>query len=416
MLPFLAIDNTSSLPYIALTEALQYLHLSHTRRHTPVNANKINACFLLGACGDALGAPLEGIRSLHEITDRFGPNGLQVLIPHENAYGSGITIPAGSITDDTTMLMTTAEALALALGRRHVKGNPGLIADLQHHLWQGYLAWGRKQEGGDVFIAPIDQSINWSPLVRNFWFACGAGKGTIAALMQPGPGSLGEPRIYSCIVRGKRIQSPNRGCGGMMRVAPIGFLDLVPEDIFMLGCESAAITHGHPEAIVATGTVALLVAYAARGFSFSDAIDHTRNILNKFERHSHYTDGVQPCLQAIDQAIAQARSNPNRSNIIDRLPELIGVENPFLATPVLAQVVYAIACADKQAPTPETIQRTLALSANHSGDSDSVAAIAGNILGAQYGMGIIPGHWLDNLLQAQHIAGMANRLHLALAG
>ena len=37
------------------------------------------------------------------------------------------------------------------------------------------------------------------------------------------------------------------------------------------------------------------------------------------------------------------------------------------------------------------------LSVNHSGDSDSTGSITGNILGALYGIDIIPENWLSEL-------------------
>ncbi len=42
----------------------------------------------------------------------------------------------------------------------------------------------------------------------------------------------------------------SKGCGGVMRVAPVG---LVATDPFDLGCRAAAITHGHPSGWLASG-------------------------------------------------------------------------------------------------------------------------------------------------------------------
>jgi len=50
------------------------------------------------------------------------------------------------------------------------------------------------------------------------------------------------------------------------------------------------------------------------------------------------------------------------------------------------------------------------LSVNHSGDSDSTGSITGNILGAIYGVDIIPENWVANLELKELIAETANDL------
>jgi ADP-ribosylglycohydrolase len=52
----------------------------------------------------------------------------------------------------------------------------------------------------------------------------------------------------------------------------------------------------------------------------------------------------------------------------------------------------------------------IAVAVNHSGDSDSTASIAGNILGAYYGEQCLPAGWLDALEAPEVIRGMASRL------
>ena len=49
---------------------------------------------------------------------------------------------------------------------------------------------------------------------------------------------------------------------------------------------------------------------------------------------------------------------------------------------------------------------------NHSGDSDSTASIAGNILGTFYGEECLPAGWLQTLEAPEVIRGMAEQLAL----
>ncbi|WP_109565914.1 ADP-ribosylglycohydrolase family protein [Jannaschia seohaensis] len=85
-------------------------------------SDKIRACFLGGAIGDALGAEVE-FWSLDRIRREF-PDGLTELIEHDGIRGA--------ITDDTQMSLFTAEGLIRAVVRKACKGichPPGVI----HH-------------------------------------------------------------------------------------------------------------------------------------------------------------------------------------------------------------------------------------------------------------------------------------------
>jgi ADP-ribosylglycohydrolase len=46
---------------------------------------------------------------------------------------------------------------------------------------------------------------------------------------------------------------------------------------------------------------------------------------------------------------------------------------------------------------PDDLEAAVILAANHSGDTDSTAAIAGNIMGARLGPAAIPDRWLAEL-------------------
>jgi ADP-ribosylglycohydrolase len=368
---------------------------------------KIKACFLLGACGDALGAPLEGIRDLGKILEKHGDTGLSSIIAFEKAYGKDVDYPPGRVTDDTTMLVTTAAAMTMT----SLAPRPALAEDLRALMYQGYLNWVAVQDDAAHLAAKIDPALPWPDLARGFWFTCGAGGGTIASLGQEGPGTIASPHIYECTVRGKKVTSPNAGCGGMMRVAPLAFIEgLSNAEIFTLACDNAAITHGYPAAYVATGATALYVRLAAQGLSNEDILDETRKVLHGFETRAEYATGVRECLAAIDHGQMRARDAPSSLQVIDSLPGEIGHPNPFLAVPVLAQVTYAL-CSSRGA---DSVREDIVLAANHSGDSDSVASIVGNIIGARHGLGAIPQDWSSALIQRAEIGEMAERLDFAI--
>lgn len=371
--------------------------------------DKIKACFLLGACGDALGAPIEELKKLADIRQKYGVTGLDYMTPHKNAFGTGVNYPAGRITDDTTMAMTVAAALTLARGAAQ-PGQPAFDDALREYLWQGFLNWGRFQDKSLQGLKP-DTKIAWPQAVKAFWRDCGgAGANTIASLQQLHPGTVEAPQQYDCVIRGKRVTGPNRGCGGMMRVAPIGLLDIAPEKIFETACMSAAITNGHPEAYAGAGAIALYVRFAATGMPMENVLTETEKILSAFAGQQKYKDGAAACLKLIRAGRAAALKRPNSLDVIDALPRALGFSNPFLAGAVLTQVTYVLA---SQQNDPG-VRRALVLAANHGGDSDSVAAIAGNVLGVKHGTTCLPRDWVDALIQKRDIETMAQAFHTAL--
>ena len=63
----------------------------------------------------------------------------------------------------------------------------------------------------------------------------------------------------------------------------------------------------------------------------------------------------------------------------------------MVAEEALAISIYCALVAD------DDFRKGVLLSVNHSGDSDSTGSITGNILGALYGLDIIPENWLIDL-------------------
>jgi ADP-ribosylglycohydrolase len=85
---------------------------------------------------------------------------------------------------------------------------------------------------------------------------------------------------------------------------------------------------------------------------------------------------------------------------MDDLPAQHVADNYFRATPVFMQVVYALGAAAQHGLG---VKETLALAVNHRGDSDSVAAIVGNVLGAAVGEPGLPKDWLSQLQMKQQL-------------
>ena len=176
----------------------------------------------------------------------------------------------------------------------------------------------------------------------------------------------------------------SKGCGGVMRMAPVGFFDL---DCFKTGCELAMLTHGHPSGYLASGFLAQLIHELMQGISLSSAIESTRELLILWPSH-------QEVLQAVDLALDYAKSEEPTPETLEKLGE------GWVAEEALALSLF---CALRA----ENFAHGVRLAVNHSGDSDSTGAITGNILGAMWGRGSIPDEFLQDLELRSVIEQMA---------
>ena len=299
--------------------------------------------------GDALGAPVE-FMSLPDIRRRFGPEGIQHFAP---AYGR-----LGAITDDTQMTLFTTEGLIRARQRSRDRGicNPAMV------IWHAYLRWLGTQ-GVQRFDPEFPaQHDGWLYQQEELHSRRGPGNTCLSAL---GSGEFGTT---------DRPVNDSKGCGGIMRVAPVG---LTAREPFQLGCKAAAITHGHPTGYLAAGFLAQLIATIASGHDLEAAIASARSELRKWAQH-------EECLAAVDAALDQASSANATPEAVEHLGE------GWVAEEALAVSLF---CALKARDFAHGVQ----LAANHSGDSDSTGAITGSILGCICGRSGIPLEFLANL-------------------
>lgn len=327
-------------------------------------------CLLGGAVGDALGAPVE-FMSIKEIRVEFGRTGIRDFVP---AYGR-----LGSITDDTQMTLFTAEGLIRGWIRGQTKGiasYPGVTA-------HAYLRWLMTQ-GDQPTCEVLPNSEGWLYGHQELHHSRAPGATCISALRQ-----------MQCL--GDFARNNSKGCGGVMRVAPVGLFawhwrcaEDAPSKTFDLASDLAAITHGHPTGRLASGVLGVLVLGLISGLGIEDALDVAISCLKDRPKH-------EETLQALEQARDLARS---KLPVTEAIAELGG---GWIAEEALAIALY---CALKS----ETLEEGVAWAVNHSGDSDSTGSIAGNLLGALHGVDAIPDRWLNPLELRGVISEMGNDL------
>jgi len=321
------------------------------RRWPRTDDDRVLGCLLAGAIGDALGNPLE-FESLKTIRrrDRLPPPRL--------------------VTDDTQMTLFTAEGLLRAALHSVGNGATNLINMVGH----AYLRWLHTQGQSWSAIRArsglptlTDRPDGW--LVQEAWLhhRRAPGNTCLGALMTGTFGTIDNPI------------NDSKGCGGVMRAAPAGFLADDIEHAFRIGAETAAITHGHPSGYWSAGALAAMVHALLGGVDLPEAIETARALAADANQGDETAD-------AIAAAVAVAKPGVPSSEDLESLG------GGWVGEEALA---IAVACA--LAADEIGVEAAITLAVTHSGDSDSTGSICGNLLGAMHGTTALPSAWVDSV-------------------
>jgi ADP-ribosylglycohydrolase len=224
----------------------------------------------------------------------------------------------------------------------------------------------------------------------------------------------------------KRPVNPDsKGCGTVMRSAPFGLIPhLEAETVYKLSADAASLTHGHPAARQSAGVFSLLIHALSSGHGLREAAESALGqLLGGVLRKGENPD--PEVVARLEAALRLAGDVPAGGDVLS--PEdLVGeLGEGWVAEEALAVALYAVlatapgtgagtgtpdAAAAGADPAQAHFRAAIAVAVNHSGDSDSTASIAGNILGAFYGERCLPADWLAALQAPEVIRGMASKL------
>jgi ADP-ribosylglycohydrolase len=328
------------------------------------NQEFYRGCLIGGAIGDALGWPVE-FKKHDQIIQQYGPIGIQDL--QISSTGKA------EITDDTQMTLFTVEGIL----RAETRGNRRGICDPPAVVYHAYQRWLLTQGYPriDVYEWTYD---GWLLGVKELHARRAPGNSCLSALSSGKYGTIEKPINNS------------KGCGGVMRVAPIGLFSR-KDSAFEMAADIAALTHGHPSGYLSAGALADLIASIIDGEIIETAVEKTILKLKTQEQH-------EECTQILIKAIELVKSDLTDIKAISQLGE------GWVGEEALAISVY---CALKY---QDDFKKAIVAAVNHSGDSDSTGSITGNILGAYLGLSHIPEDWVNNVEMSDIIIQVADDL------
>ena len=342
--------------------------------------DRIRGSLIGGAIGDALGYPVEFVYNFKAIQHLYGEQGITRLDTHQRWLLAEDQTGKAIISDDTQMTLFTANGL---LNAKRL-GKPGLAG-----ISDAYVEWFFTQNGRK----PNSHNDCWIANIPELNKRRAPGNTCLTAL--------------ECIMRMRTPYNDSKGCGGVMRVAPIplyaavnGRITIVDAD--RLAGEAAQLTHKHPLGFIPAALMAHVI--------YCLAADNAPN-RQSLEMYIHegletikslyppYPFDVAYMRELADEAVSRA---DNERSDVENI-EAIG--GGWTGEEALAIALY---CATRHF---DNFEGALIAAVNHAGDSDSTGAVTGNILGAAIGYEAIPKFFLDDLELHDVILHMADDLY-----
>lgn len=321
----------------------------HVRSIQPVSnamyRRRVLGCLLGGAVGDAFGYEVEFDR-LEEIRGEHGPDGLQ-----EPVLNKGKLV----VSDDTQMTLFTLEGLLDAVDED--------VPTIVEHTRLAYLDWLVTQSGA----VPGHEIVGTLGVEPVLCVQRAPGNTCISALVSGGHGTPERPA------------NDRKGCGGVMRVAPIGLIERFDSAAaFEVAARAAAITHTHPTGYLAAGHMAATVRELVGGLPIAESAENGLRLLEAW-------DGEDETVDAVRSALTLSVKRP-----ASHFEAVASLGHGWVAEEALAIGLHA-------ALVGSDFPDVLRIAANHDGDSDSTASIAAQLYGAEHGFSTLPHEWVSAL-------------------
>ncbi len=359
-------------------------------RKTEVHLDQIRGSLIGGAIGDALGYAIE----FKNETQIFGHYGKDGITEYELTNGKAL------ISDDTQMTLFTGNGILVGDTRMSMRG---IGANPRAYVADAYQDWLKTQHSDIKTFNKYERCTkeggrSWLRDVPELYALRAPGNTCLSALKVRANTGCVEDFIANPI-------NHSKGCGGIMRIAPIALKYRAGENYYgdiaeldMEAAQIAAITHSHSLGYMPAAVAAHVIN---RCITSSDSMTLKEMILEARDTVAKLFAGdkhLQELTDIIDRAV---RLSENAQPDLDNIHAL---GEGWVAEETLGIALY---CALKY---QHDFSKAIVVSVNHKGDSDSTGAVTGNILGALVGYEAIDAKWKKNLELHDVILEMADDL------
>lgn len=323
----------------------------------------IRGSLMAGAAGDALGYPVE-FMSRNAILARYGDKGITEF--KLDSDGKAL------VSDDTQMTLFTANGMLMGLTRGYMRGIGG---DPKDYVDGAYIDWY------------YTQTVNKVSERDDFHYTWLRDLPELAHRRAPGITCL---NACESLLAHRDVENNSKGCGGIMRVAPMGLLDASFKEsggsgfyyktvyLAEAGAHIARVTHLHPLGYLPAALMTLLLSRIVPLTPdevkesiidiINDGLDVMMNMYgNDYAKYKEYLRALT--LKAVNLA---------HSNISD-IQAIMQLGEGWTAEEAWAISLY---CVIRHI---DNMKEAIIAAVNHDGDSDSTGSITGNIMGAIYG-------------------------------
>ncbi|MEP7194492.1 MAG: ADP-ribosylglycohydrolase family protein [Actinomycetota bacterium] len=322
-----------------------------TLRLSTAQLDRAAGVLLGAACGDALGAPYE-----------FGPPMRPDIAVTMDGGGSFGWSP-GEWTDDTSMAIAIAEVSATGADLRAERARDQIAA-----RWVEWAA--NAKDVGAQTRSVLGQASQRSD-----------SSGTAA--------SPSAADLAASAVAHHRRKGRSGGNGSLMRTAAIALAHLDdPDGLVLSGQEISAMTHHDPEA----GEACALWCLAIRHAVLEGVLDLRRGLERLPEPRARYWTA-----RLDDAESSKPADFPHNGWVVQALQAAwSAIATTALATSA-ADLDPGSAMAVSSTAGPAHFQRALEAAVRGGYDTDTVAAIAGGLVGGMYGASAVPFRWRRQL-------------------
>lgn len=323
----------------------------------------IRGSLMAGAAGDAIGYPVE-FMSRNAILARYGDKGITEF--KLDSDGKAL------VSDDTQMTLFTANGMLMGLTRGYMRGIGG---DPKDYVDGAYIDWY------------YTQTVNKKSERDDFHYTWLRDLPELAHRRAPGITCL---NACESLLAHRDVENNSKGCGGIMRVAPMGLLDASFKEsggsgfyyktvyLAEAGAHIARVTHLHPLGYLPAALMTLLLSRIVPLTPdevkesiidiINDGLDVMMNMYgNDYAKYKEYLRALT--LKAVNLA---------HSNISD-IQAIMQLGEGWTAEEAWAISLY---CVIRHI---DNMREAIIAAVNHDGDSDSTGSITGNIMGAIYG-------------------------------